>query len=63
MLDVLEKVLRASRATPTTTSLLADAALDAVVIATPSRLHAPMVEKALERGLHVFCEKPFTLDP
>lgn len=37
--------------------------LDAVVVATPSRLHAPMVRTALDRGLHVFCEKPFTLDP
>lgn len=36
--------------------------LDAVVIATPSRLHAPMTKAALERGLHVFCEKPFCLD-
>ncbi|MEE4237794.1 MAG: Gfo/Idh/MocA family oxidoreductase [Anderseniella sp.] len=36
--------------------------LDAVVIATPSRLHAPMVTAALERDLHVFCEKPFCLD-
>jgi predicted dehydrogenase len=36
---------------------------DAVVIATPSRLHAPMVRAALERGIHVFCEKPFCLDP
>jgi predicted dehydrogenase len=35
--------------------------LDAVVIATPSKLHASMVGKALERGLHVFCEKPFVL--
>lgn len=36
--------------------------LDAVLIATPSRLHAPMVTAALDRGLHVFCEKPFCLD-
>ena len=42
--------------------MLGDAPLDAVILATPSRLHAPMVEKALERGLHVFCEKPFCLD-
>lgn len=34
----------------------------AVVIATPSRLHAPMVRQALEAGAHVFCEKPFCLD-
>ncbi len=36
--------------------------LDAIVIATPSKLHARMVEKALDRNLHVFCEKPFVLD-
>ena len=42
--------------------LLANETLDAVIIATPSKLHAKMVESALERGLHVFCEKPFVLD-
>lgn len=42
--------------------MLAEEQLDAVVISTPSRLHAAMVQKALERGLHVFCEKPFVLD-
>ena len=36
--------------------------LDALIVATPSKLHAGMVEKALARGLHVFCEKPFVLD-
>ncbi len=35
--------------------------LDAIVIATPSSSHAYMVRAALERDLHVFCEKPFTL--
>ena len=42
--------------------MLAEAGLDAVIIATPSRAHEPMVRKALEAGLHVFCEKPFCLD-
>lgn len=42
--------------------MLEKAAPDAVLIATPSRLHAPMVEAALDRGCHVFCEKPFCLD-
>ena len=42
--------------------MLAAEPLDAVVIATPSKLHAAMVGSALERGLHVFCEKPFVLD-
>jgi predicted dehydrogenase len=35
--------------------------MDAVIIATPTRLHAPMVRAALEHGLDVFCEKPLTL--
>ncbi|MEP6842631.1 MAG: Gfo/Idh/MocA family oxidoreductase [Pseudolysinimonas sp.] len=35
--------------------------LDAVIIATPTRLHAPMVRAALQNGVHVFCEKPLTL--
>jgi predicted dehydrogenase len=43
--------------------MLTEVDLDAVVIATPSRTHASMVRAALDRGLHVFCEKPFTLDP
>lgn len=42
--------------------MLAGEQLDAVVISTPSKLHASMVQKALDRGLHVFCEKPFVLD-
>jgi scyllo-inositol 2-dehydrogenase (NADP+) len=43
--------------------LLAEEKLDALIVATPSKFHAAMVEKALEQGLHVFCEKPFVLDP
>jgi scyllo-inositol 2-dehydrogenase (NADP+) len=42
--------------------MLDEVELDALVVATPSRLHAPMVKAAIERGLHVFCEKPFCLD-
>jgi len=41
--------------------MLRELDLDAVLIATPSRTHAGMVRKALERRVHVFCEKPFTL--
>ncbi len=42
--------------------LLAEEKLDAVVIATPSKSHGPMVRAALDRGIHVFCEKPFCLN-
>src|ERR1700690_3310782 len=43
--------------------MLAHEALDCVFVATPSRYHAAIVEDALQRGLHVFCEKPFALEP
>jgi len=43
--------------------LLANEQLDCLFIATPSSSHATLVEKALRRGLAVFCEKPFVLDP
>jgi predicted dehydrogenase len=43
-------------------TMLDEVPLDAVIIATPSRHHTPMVRAALDRGLHVFCEKPFTLN-
>lgn len=42
--------------------MLAEEPLDCLFIATPSKHHADLVAAALERGLHVFCEKPFGLD-
>lgn len=38
------------------------AGLQAVIIATPTISHEAIVRDALSRGLHVFCEKPLTLD-
>jgi myo-inositol 2-dehydrogenase/D-chiro-inositol 1-dehydrogenase len=43
--------------------LLRDAEVEAVVIATPTPLHATMIESAVAKGKHVFCEKPIALDP
>lgn len=37
-------------------------ALDAVVVATANDAHHPLAVKALDRGLHVLCEKPLGLD-
>jgi len=36
--------------------------IDAVVIATPPRLHFPVAKAFLERGIDVLCEKPMTHD-
>ena len=41
--------------------LLALEGLDAVSIATPPNLHAPIALEALAHGLHVLCEKPLAL--
>lgn len=43
--------------------MLEDEKPEAVFIATPTKLHYSMVKSALEKGMHVFCEKPFMLNP
>lgn len=43
-------------------SMLQAGGLDAVVVATPDDLHYPMTMAAIERGLHVLCEKPLAND-
>lgn len=40
---------------------LLDAEIDAVVVTTPHDVHFPVAAAALDRGLHVLCEKPMTL--
>ena len=41
--------------------LLANETLDFVVIALPTKYHYPVTKTALEKNIHVFCEKPFVL--
>jgi predicted dehydrogenase len=43
--------------------LLAAPGLDFVDICTPPSSHAPLIERALTRGLHVLCEKPLVRSP
>ena len=42
--------------------VLADAAIEGVLIATPTDLHADLIERAAESGKAIFCEKPIDLD-
>ena len=42
--------------------ILADEGIDAVIIATPTDLHAAQIEAAARAGKAIFCEKPIDLD-
>ncbi len=42
--------------------VLGDPAIEGVVIAAPTDLHAELIERAAESGKAVFCEKPIDLD-
>lgn len=42
-------------------AVLADPAIDAIVLATPHSQHADQIDKAAAAGKHIFVEKPFTL--
>ncbi|MDQ2049605.1 Gfo/Idh/MocA family oxidoreductase [Natronolimnohabitans sp. A-GB9] len=44
------------------TTMLEDEPLDAVLVGTPHTLHYEQVVAALERGCHVYCDKPLTTD-
>jgi scyllo-inositol 2-dehydrogenase (NADP+) len=43
--------------------MFADGGLDAAIVATPTFTHYPCATRALEKGLHLFVEKPLTLSP
>lgn len=63
MLDMLEKYIRGLKVFEDYKDLLNSGQVDAIVVCTPSSLHHPVCKMACEKGIHVFCEKPFTTDP
>lgn len=62
VLDVLQKYTGVRTYTDHT-RMLREEQLDCLFVATPSRYHTDIVTAALESNLHVFCEKPFALEP
>jgi predicted dehydrogenase len=52
---------RSVQTVSTPEALLRTPGLDAVVIATPTSSHFQLAQQALERGLHVFVEKPLAM--
>lgn len=43
--------------------MLLHESLDSVVVATPTRSHFEIVMDSIDKGIHVFCEKPLSLNP
>ncbi len=56
-----EKISGAARYTDPM-KMLREVALDAVVVATPNKFHAPLTLAALRKNCHVFCEKPMAMN-
>ena len=48
-------------AVSTPEAALADAGIDAVVIASPTDTHSDLIQRAAAAGKHIFCEKPVDL--
>src|SRR6185369_3618846 len=51
-----------AKVAPSLDAALADSAVDAVVICTPPRSHAAIIEASARAGKAIFCEKPIDLD-
>jgi scyllo-inositol 2-dehydrogenase (NADP+) len=52
----------AARAMPDPQAIIADPAVDLIVVASPNDTHAPLARAALEAGKHVVIDKPFARD-
>jgi len=59
--QALAETYRIRRIAPDYQSILADPAIDAVLICTPTDTHAGLIVAAAAAGKHIFCEKPVAL--
>jgi len=63
ILDMMKKYMPEITMFSDYNDLLNSGLVDAIIVCTPSALHFPICKLACEKGIHVFCEKPFTTDP
>ena len=63
MLNMLKKLIPSLNTYEDYKDLLNSGLVDGVIVCTPSSLHYSVCKMACEKGIHVFCEKPFTTDP
>ena len=59
--DEVAKELEVSRVFTDYRDMIADPAIDAVIIASPDQDHRRMVLDSLDAGKHILCEKPLAL--
>lgn len=63
MLNMIKKYLPTVKMFDDYKDLLKSGLVDAVIVCTPSSMHFDVCKMACEKGISVFCEKPFTTDP
>jgi len=60
--EMLAASVRCERWTDDPHGVLADPSIDAIVVASSTDSHAPLIVSAAEAGKQIFCEKPIALD-
>ncbi|HWQ14131.1 MAG TPA: inositol 2-dehydrogenase [Roseiflexaceae bacterium] len=60
--EAVAAAYRVPRVAPDYRAILADPAIDAVLICTPTDTHAEIIVAAAQAGKQIFCEKPIALD-
>lgn len=63
MLNMIKKYLPGTKMFEDYKDLLNSGLVDAVIVCTPSVMHFDVCRMAAEKGINVFCEKPFTTSP
>ena len=63
MLNMIKKYLPGTKMFEDYKDLLNSGLVDAVIVCTPSVMHYDVCKMAAEKGINVFCEKPFTTSP